>query len=816
MKTIDLNGAWQISCLEGKFNLRGTVPGSFFYDLKKSGYWGEHDVFYRENNQQCVALAHRDFVYGKTFALPDDFFEASNRIYLEAEGLDTLAKIKLNGGTVAHTDNMFRRYRFEVRSYLQPGENKIEIFFDNIIAEIGRRQAQRPLWNPAHTLDGAVHVRKSHCSFGWDWGPQIPDLGIWRPIRLCAYAGAKLSEFRVRQRHVAGQVHLEVIAALEKWSAGDHVLRLTIVAPDQSRQTAELKDGERLTLPIANPQLWWPNGYGQQPLYEIIVEVQQRGEIIERRSQYLGLRTLQLERKPDAFGESFHFRVNGIAFFARGANYIPEDVYLTRPDRPATERLVRDAVAANFNCLRVWGGGVYPSDDFYDLCDRYGLIVWQDLMFACGVYDVKNPGFYENIKEEVKDNLRRIRHHACLGLICGNNEMEWGFLEWSFPQTSEMRSEYLEQYEVLFPALVQEICPEIDYWPASPSSGGNFEDPNADDRGDVHYWQVWHGNKPFTEYRRHYFRFLSEFGFESFPSPKTVKTFTTPEDRNIFTPVMEDHQRCDGGNGKILTYIAQYFRYPKNFEALLYVSQLSQAEAMRFAVEHLRRHRGRCMGATYWQLNDNWPVASWSSIDYFGRWKALHYFARRMYDQMLISCEEEDTRASLHLSNEHNFTVAGTVNWKLLAFSGEAIEQGERQAQVPALTSLQLIDLDFAQALRGDLKRNCFLSFTFTEALAQATRYGTAVFLPYKHLSLRDPKLKTAIMEKHEVYEIKVTATAFAKFVALDLAEDDVVFSDNYFDLDPGQTRVIEAPKGKLPLKELERQLEVRSLFDSY
>jgi beta-mannosidase len=372
-------------------------------------------VFYRENNQQCVALANRDVVYARTFVVRDDFFEPADRIYLEVDGLDTIAEIKLNGRIVARTENMFRRYRFEVGECLQRGENRIEILFGNIIAEIGRRHAQRPLWNPVHTLDGAVHVRKSHCSFGWDWGPQIPDLGIWRPIRLCAYAGAKLSDVHVTQRHAGGSVHLDVVAALDKWSGGDHALELTIVAPNGNRQTAELQDGEPQAIAIADPQLWWPHGYGRQPLYEMVFEVMHRGAIIERQCQHIGLRTLRLEREQDAFGESFQFRVNGMALFARGANYIPEDVYLTRPGRQSTDRLLRDAVAANFNCVRVWGGGVYPSDDFYDLCDRYGLIVWQDLMFACGVYDFNNPAFRENIKEEVRDNLRRIRHHASLG-----------------------------------------------------------------------------------------------------------------------------------------------------------------------------------------------------------------------------------------------------------------------------------------------------------------------------------------------------------------------------------------------------------------
>jgi beta-mannosidase len=816
VKTIDLNGEWEIYSPDGRFSLLGTVPGSLFYDLEQSGYWGEHDVFFRENNQQCVEIANRDFVYEKFFEVPEALFDPRHRIYLEADGLDTLAEIRLNGKTVTQTENMFRRYQFEVREWLRAGENKIEIFFHNAIAEIARRYAKRPLWNPPHTLDGAVHLRKNHCSFGWDWGPKIPDLGIWRPIRLCAYAGARLRDFHVRQNHVDGRVFLDIFASLEKWTTDEFSLQVTLVDPDHVARTLQIPDGATATIPIPQPQLWWPNGYGRQPLYSISCEVKQNGEIIDQRHLDLGLRTLRLERRKDEHGESFQFNINGIAIFARGANYVPEDVYLTRPTCQTTERLIRDAVAANFNCLRVWGGGVYPSEDFYNLCDRYGLIIWQDLMFACGVYDVNNPVFYENIKEEVKDNLRRLRHHPCLGLICGNNEMEWGFVEWDFPKTAEMRAEYLEQYETLFPALVQEICPYIDYWPASPSSGGAFERPNADDRGDAHFWEVWHSNKPFTEYRKHYFRFLSEFGFESFPSLKTVKTFTAAEDRNIFSPVMEDHQRCEGGNGKILAYLAQYFRYPKDFDSLLYVSQLSQAEAVRVAVEHLRRHRGRCMGATYWQFNDIWPVASWSSVDYFGRWKALHYAAKRMYDQILLSCDERETSASLHLSNENNFAIAGRVAWKLLSLAGDVIKQGEIDAQVPALTSIKLVDLDLTAELKNQGNRERYLSLAFTDDRDQTSRYGTATFAPYKHLRLQNPRLQTAITEKNDVYEILVTASSFAKFVALDLAEDDVIFSDNYFDLDAGQTRAITVPKQTLSLNELQRQLSVRSLFDSF
>ena len=815
-RTIDLSGEWKIASLDGKFSLAGTVPGSFFYDLEKSGYWGEHDVFYRENNQNCVEIANRDFVYSKRFVVPDDFFAPHNRIFLEADGLDTIAEIRLNGKIVARTENMFRRYRFEVRNYLMPGENDIAIFFANTVARIAQLYARRPLWNPAHTLDGAVHLRKNHCSFGWDWGPQIPDLGIWRPIRIKAYPGARLEEFHVTQRHLDDKVYLEFLANLEQWGAAACSLHVTLVDPEKRVQQFEVKSNEKQTVTVSSPQLWWPNGYGRQPLYEVICEARQEGTLVDQQRQYIGLRRLRLERRQDEFGESFQFNINGIPIFARGANYVPEDVYLTRAHRQTTERLIRAAVTANFNCLRVWGGGIYPSDDFYDLCDRYGLIVWQDLMFACGVYDVNNPRFYENIAEEVRDNLQRIRHHASLGLVCGNNEMEWGFLEWSIPQTEEMRVEYLKQYEVLFPALMAEVCPYIDYWPASPSSGGNFDAPNAESRGDVHYWQVWHGNKPFTEFRRHYFRFLSEFGFESFPALKTVKTFTTEEDRNIFSPVMEDHQRCEGGNGKILSYLAQYFRYPKDFDALLYVSQLSQAEAMRCAIEHLRRHRGRCMGATYWQFNDNWPVASWSSIDYFGRWKALQYVVKRAYDHVLISCEEEETAASIHLSNEHNHAIAGTLAWQLLTLSGEIIAQDQRRVEVAALSAARVFALDFSKELAGAHRRERYLSFSYFDEREQVARRGTAVFVPYKQLRLQNPVLKAALSKGNGVYEIAVTAAAFAKFVMLDLTHADVIFSDNYFDLDAGETRLLTVPQEEIDLQTLQSQLVLRSLFDSY
>ncbi len=817
MKHVDLCGAWRIRSLDNVFDLPGTVPGTFFHDLEKSGHWGERDVFYRENNRLCVELANRDFSYSRSFNLPGDFFEENVRFFLEADGLDTLTEIFVNGEPIAKTENMFRRYAFDVSHVLKRGENQIEIIFRNSVAEISNRFKKRPLWNDDNTLNGANQLRKNHCSYGWDWGPVIPDLGVWRSIQIAAYKNGKIKDLHIRQQHEKdGSCTISINAEAESWGGAIPKFRAQVKHPSGELSSIETDASQNATIKIQNPERWWPRGYGEQFLYEVTCELFFEDELADAKTQKIGLRTLRLERKQDEFGESFHFVVNGVPVFARGANYIPEDVYLARADRSFTERLVRDATLANYNCLRVWGGGVYPSNDFFDLCDQYGVIVWQDLMYACGVYDIHNPEFYANIKAETEDVLRRIRHHACLGLICGNNEMEWAFEAWNLPLTKEMRTEYLKQYEILFPEIVQKVCPEVDYWSASPSSGGNFDEPNDENRGDVHFWEVWHGNKPFTEYRNHYFRFLSEFGFESFPSIKTVNSFTEPEDRNAFSPVMEDHQRCVGGNGKILTYLSQYFRYPKDLSSLIYVSQLSQAEAIRYGVEHMRRHRGRCMGATYWQFNDNWPVASWSSIDYFGRWKALMYQSRRMYRQVLLSCEECEKTASLHLSNENSHAVHGEVSWRLLTFSGEVLQEGKREIEAPALSSQKAFDLDFSEQLSGKRARSVYLSFRFRESESGDQQFGTATFARYKELNFQNAHLQWRVLESPDGVEIAVSADAFAKFVELDLKTKDVIFSDNFFDLDAGQTRRIRIIAGEDSASLLNDELIVRSLVNSY
>ncbi|MBN2628528.1 MAG: glycoside hydrolase family 2 protein, partial [Spirochaetales bacterium] len=474
---------------------------------------------------------------------------------------------------------------------------------------------------------------------------------------------------------------------------------------------------------------------------------------------------------------------------------------------------IQDAAAANFNSIRVWGGGVYPSEDFFDLCDIYGLVNWQDMMFACAIYDVSNRDFLDNVSEEVRANLKRIRHHASVGLICGNNEMEDGIMSW-FPSTNVERMEYLKQYEFVFPAIAEEVCPELFYWPSSPSSGGSYEKPNAPEQGDCHFWEVWHGLKPFSEYEKHYFRYMSEFGFESYPDMKTIESFTEPDDRNPFSRIMDDHQRCPGGNSKIFYYMSQYFKAPADLKGTVYLSQLSQADALTTGIRHWRRNRGRCMGAVYWQLNDNWPVASWASIDYFGRWKALHYEAKRAFENLLVSCEGKGTGVSLWLSNEDHSERRGKLEWTLCDFSGKEILSGSENCVIGPFSSRSFITMDFSEELKNGRESDRFLFVIFAEEGGRTYRASHA-FAPYKHMNLVEPGLTVSVADGKKGIEIRVKAARPALFVRLDMAEGDCVLSDNFFHIGAGEERILTPLRGDYTREEWERKLEITSLFHS-
>jgi beta-mannosidase len=825
---LDLGGKWQVRSQDGKYRFEGRVPGSVYLDLEKKGSFGPKGLFWREVNRGATAVADRVFIYERTFTVPADFPAGSSvRQTLECEGLDTLVELRVNGALVGKADNMHRLWAFPVDGLLKPGVNRIQLVFDNTLAFIAKGKKRRDLFDGGggiETMKGFNHIRKNSCAYGWDWGPQVPDIGIWRDIRITSRAHARLDSVRVSQIHRKGAVLLELRPELTSWSDMPLSFSAVLTAPDGKKAgvRGELESGSKpgvFRIEIRNPEIWWPNGLGAQPLYHLACEIHTHaGDVLGTHAMEIGLRTVTVDRTKDRWGEAFTFVVNGVPIFARGGDYIPEDVCLNRPDSGATKRLLEQAVAANYNCVRVWGGGVYPSDDFYGHCDRMGLLVWQDLMFACALYPMDDPHFRASIAAEVRDNLTRIRHHACLGLVCGNNEMEWAFEEWNMKGAGKReRREYLEQYQVLFPAIASEVSPDIYYWPASPSSGGDFEAPNDANKGDVHFWKVWHGRAPFDEYAKQHFRFLSEFGFESFPSIKTIESFTQPGDRNVFSPVMEDHQRCAGGNGTILYYISQHLPYPKNFPSLVYASQVIQAEAMKSGIEHMRRNRGRCMGSVYWQFNDNWPVASWASLDYYGRWKALHYLAKRVYDNVLVSSTVDGRKAEIHVSNEGKAAASGLLKWSLVTLSGKTIRKGQRSLAAKAFSSSAALKLDFTRDLAPGLERDSALVYSFR--LKNGSEYhGSDVFTRSKFLSLKDPGLNLKVTEVKGRIRIDVSAKAFARFVWLDLKKSDVVFSDNYFDLPAGATRTVwvdQNPAG-LSVVRVRGELGALSLFESF
>ena len=801
MKKTLLNGSWNMT--GGGYDCDGTVPGSVYSFLLEKDLMP--DPYYRANEREALKLMENDFDFSKKF----NFEKSDSPVLLHCDGLDTLCDIYINGRYIAHTDNMHRSYEFDVTDALSDGENEIKLTFLSPNKFVRDMYAKEGGYGCGSSLHGCQHLRKASCMMGWDWGPMLPDAGIWKDIYLLTVDSDRINEVHITQRHTNGKVYVMPSVKTEKGTAD---IIINIKGPD----------GCQFTLPanteseIENAKLWWPNGFGEQNLYTFNIKLSENGQIVDSASKRIGLRELKLIREKDDWGESFCHEVNGIRFFAMGADYIPEDNILSRYSKERTYNLIKQCRDCNFNAIRVWGGGIYPHDYFFDACDEYGLVVFNDLMFACMVVP-DYQSMIDNIEAEVRENLIRIRHHASIAVICGNNEMEEGQeYWWNFEGKTQRKASYLKMFEKMIPDIVREVCPYIPYVPSSPSSFGSFVDPCNENYGDCHYWEVWHSGKPYSEYRNHYFRYLSEFGFESFPSEKTVNTFTLPEDRNAFSRVMELHQRCNGANRKILTYLADTFKYPTDFGTLLYASQLLQAEAIKYGVEHLRRHRGRCMGALYWQLNDIWPVASWASIDYFGRYKALQYVAKRFFAPVMISCCEigetatrpfvvmqpdfydYSTQARLSVANETTKEVSGTVNWELRCADSKILQSGSKNITVPALSSVWLHNMDFNKT---DVENN-YLSFSFCVDGTTVSE-GTVLFTVPKHFNFVNPNLRYEINGD----EITIYADAYAKYVEIDSPDSDFILSDNYFDMNAGSKKV------KI-LEGIPKTLRLRSVYD--
>ena len=808
MEKLLLDGLWTIKCIADGKEIPGMVPGTVYGALLQSGIM--EDPFVGDNEHQAMDLMKQDYEYRCFFDTEKKLREMPQQ-ELVFEGVDTVADVYLNGNLIASLDNMHRTWRLDVTGRLKEKDNELRVYLHGPIPYIREAYGRCRTDGSEEAMRGFPLLRKAHYMFGWDWGPHLPDAGIFRSVILQGFEVTKLEQVAVTQTMEGNAVILNLNVRTKAPAQEKTEYSVKLVDPEGR---AYIYRDSPQSIRIENPMLWWPNGYGEQNLYDLSVILTARGRELDRYSTRIGLRTMTLHREKDTWGESFAHCVNGVDVFAMGADYIPEDNLLGRLSKERTRALLEHCAECHFNTIRVWGGGFFPNDWFYDICDELGLMVWQDLMFACAVYEL-DDAFEENISCEIRDNLIRIANHPCIALICGNNEMEM-FVDGNLWVTKpKQKADYTKMYEYLFPKLVKQYAPDIVYWPASPSSGGAFDEPNDENRGDVHYWAVWHNDVPFTAYREHYFRYLSEFGFQSLPSIRTIETFAKKEtDLNLFSYCMDKHQRNRSANARIMQYMGQSFLYPSSFDLLIYASQILQGEAIKYGVEHFRRNRGRCMGAVYWQLNDCWPVISWSSIDSTGRWKALQYYAKRFFAPVLLSCEEigmlsekiningeQETftpAIRLHITNETLSARSFTLQWELRNAEGEVLMQEETEAKVGALEDCPVVEKEFPGA---DIFED-YVSYRLIEQ-GEVISESSVIFSLPKYFHYRDPGLTV----RQEGNDIIVTAGKYAKCVEIRNQNEDLILSDNYFDMNPG-IRTVKILKGK------PENIKVRSVYD--
>jgi beta-mannosidase len=816
--TIDLNSGWTFRQVGKEEWRKATVPGSVHTDLLANRLI--EDPFYRDNEPKLQWIGKTDWEYRTTFDAPAALLARRN-VELVFDGLDTYATVYLNDRRVLEADNMFRTWRVDAKPSLKPGPNTLRVVFRSPVNEILPRMKELGYELPASNDQGektSPHTRKAPYQYGWDWGPRFVTCGLWKPARLEAWDGARLADLHVLQNSLSNTA-AQLTAQVEVESSGSS--DAVIVVEDASdkrvttRQTVKLSPGVNrfaLKLSIPNPQLWWPAGLGPQKLYTLRARLLSGNKVSDELSTRAGLRTLELRQQPDAAGKSFMFVVNGVPVFAKGANWIPADSFPERVTRERYRHLIESARDANMNMLRVWGGGYYEMDDFYELCDELGIMVWQDFMFACSMY----PGdekFLESVRAEATDQVRRLRNHPSVVLWCGNNEVETAWHHWGWKQNfpAKLWDDYKKIFHGVLPEVVAKEDPARPYWPSSPSS--NLEDDSDSQRiGDIHYWEVWHASKPFDYYERQRPRFMSEYGFQSFPAIETVKAYTVPTDHDIHSPVMLAHQKHPRGNQLIREYMLRDFPEPKDFESFLYASQVLQAEGIRVGAEHLRRIMPHNMGSLYWQLDDCWPVASWSSVDYFGRWKALQYYARRFYAPVLLSPHVEDNQVKLYVVSDRTEPLRADLRVRLLDLDGRALSETNDTIEVAPLVSKNYQSLPVNKLLEG---RDPSKVFLHCELLAggSALSSNTLFFRPFKDLSLPAPNVSTQVTRTRGAAVVTLSTERLARAVHLSAEGLEGSFADNFFDLLPGRKVTVNFRSARpVSADELRRRLRVSAV----
>ncbi|PNQ74041.1 beta-mannosidase [Hanstruepera neustonica] len=776
-KTIILHDSWQFKQTDSDTWLSAKVPGNVFSDLMENGLI--NDPFIGNNEELVQGISKTDWEYKTNFKVDA---KTLNRKHIELifEGLDTYATVYLSDSLILKTNNAFRRFAVDVKPYLK-AENELRILFESTSKY--EEEAKVKL-NYTLPEGNRIFTRKAQFQYGWDWGPKLNTSGIWRDVKLQAWDDFKIDDVYVKQLELNDSIaKLNTSFELRTSIAN---LNYDLYINDSLTKSADLsdKDNSQFDFYIKNPKRWWPHNLGQPYLYDIKVVVKDGETLLDSVSKKVGLRTIDLVNEKDSLGESFYFKVNGVPVYAKGANYIPQNSFQNQVTDEHYEKLLNDVVTANMNVLRVWGGGIYENDVFYELCDEKGILVWQDFMFACAMYP-GDDAFLENVEQEAIDNITRLRNHPSIALWCGNNENSEGWHRWGWQdgrreeEKHEIWSSYLKVFDSILPRTVGQYS-DTDYWESSPKFGrGN---PKYEFEGDAHDWWIWHDGYPFEHLEEHVPRFMSEFGFQSFPSYQAIKYINQNDSLDITSEGFKNHQKHTRGFQIIDAYMQRDFPVSDNAEDYVYVSQLLQAYGITKGIEAQRRAKPYNMGTLFWQLNDCWPAVSWSSIDFFGNWKALHYKAKRSFENLLISSKVENNILNVYAINDSLEKVPLNLNVRLLDFDGKSIMHKQIQDVIPFDVSKQIFNMDLndinfdkqSTVLRIDNNDQTWLYY----------------FSKPKDLKLKPQAIQKTITKTDEGFKIELSCSTLQKDVFL-FCNEKGHFSDNYFDLLPKEKKTI-------------------------
>lgn len=812
-QTYVLDKGWEFSQAGSNEWMSARVPGTVHQDLLDHGRLP--DPFYGMNEQKVQWVEKEDGLYRTVFTVTADQLK-SDAAWLTFEGLDTYADVYLNGSLLLKADNMFVGHKLAVKDVLREGENRLMIRFRSPVEETAPQWDTDGFNYPADNDHSekrmSVYTRKAPYSYGWDWGIRLATSGIWRPVKLTFCNGAAIDDFFVRQQEVMEQVakvdnQLEInnVTTTPK-EAQVKVVYAYGEQADTLTRTVVLQPGKNsLSMPawIEKPHLWMPNGWGDPALYTFTATVSVDGKEVASREEAIGLRSIRVVMEDDKDGKSFYFEVNGKPMFAKGSNYIPGDALLPNMTGERYARLFEDIRAANMNMVRVWGGGIYEDDRFYEEADRNGILVWQDFIFACTTYP-HDPTFLKRVSEEAVYNMRRLRNHASLAMWCGNNEIYEGMRYWGWKDkySPVVWKEMTEGYDVLFRQLLPELVAANDpgrfYMHGSPYEA-NWGRPESWKIADSHNWGTWYGQKPFESLDTEIPRFMSEYGFQAFPEMKTIRMFASPEDYELESPVMNAHQKASIGNFLIKKTMALYYKVPEKFEDLIYAGLILQGQGMRHGIEAHRRHRPYCMGSLPWQLNDSWPVVSWSSIDYYGNWKAMHYQIRRAFAPVLVDAIKEGNNLSYYIMSDRLTDEELTLNLELMDFNGKVYRKQKVDGLLPANTSKLFYQEPVEQALAGRDSATTFMHMVVKSKKGEVLSDEIYYFAHPKDQLLPKTPLQWQVKQKKGYCEVTVKADKLARDIFIEVPVQGVRFSDNFFDLLPGQKKkvIITSPDGK-------------------